>query len=239
MLTLEEFYANYVKNNVNESEMFNVNYDDSGITKIIKKFLNWFLGSTEKEIYNPYSNNWNEDGTRAKLKEVKNDGEKIDMSFEEIPNIEDFRAAINKANGFLNLKQLFYNKSSIRKFKDYKFGAVHCDVKSVCDSLPIIYFMYKYEKEYVKVTGIEAINSYGDSLVMKDFTSKLKSFLKKQVKTDGASANMFLIKFIRLNSKASWSFEKLLEYAANDKAYTRNHDLEQDKDLERIYTGKL
>ena len=241
MLTLEEFYKNYENNNIYEAngEPFDVNYNDSGITKVIKKFLNWFLGSTEKDFYDPYNVNWNSDGTKAKLKELKLDGKKLDISFKEIATADEFKAAVNKANCFLNLKKVFDDKTAVKKLKNYKFAGVHCTVEDICDDLPIIYLAYKYEKANINIALIESIEAYSEYLQMKDFISKLKSFLKKQMIKDNFEAKTYSLKVIRLSEKAGWSFENLLQHMAQDKSFTRDTDNETDKSLERIYMSKI
>ena len=206
---------------------------------MIKKFLNWFLGSTEKKSYNPYDDDWNSDGTEEKIKELKLDGAKMDLKFNEIPDILEFKAAINKANCFLNLKKIFNDKVVIKKWKNYKFASVNATIDDVCNDLPIIFFAYKFDKEKINIGIIEAVYSYSQSLQMKDFISKLKAFLKKMAKQDKFESKEYSVRIVKLSPKAGWSFEKLLEYMVNDKNFVRDSDAEDNKDLERIYKSPL
>lgn len=244
MLSLEE-YCNSCEQKINEGEKFEVRYDDSGITKVIKKFLNWFLGSTEKSTYDPYNiEKYNNDGTEAKIKDAKSDGAKADIEIKEIPNFDEFKSIVNKTQHLLNIKNIIDENSNKKEFRNLlkacKFAAVHMTLDGVCQDLPCVVFAYKFTKKTssADIVLIEAIRSYEEAIYVKAFLTKLKAFLKKIAKREKEEPKDYSIKVIRIHTKSAWSFGKLLDYMVQDKTFKRVAS-KGDKDVERVYVNQL
>lgn len=249
MLTLEEFYKNYVPkegevseitNEARDGDVFDVNYNDGAVTKLVKRFFNWFLGSSEKSTWDPYGSNWSKDGAEEKLKELKSDGVKSDIELKEIGTYEEFKAGVNKAVEFLNIKQAFEEKGLVSKWKEHKFGCVQVTIPEMIQDTVVVMFAYKYKKDRVSIDIIEGLEPYAGSLIMKEFLTKLKAFLKKQMKRDKVDVSYYSIRIVKFNKHTNWSYPKLLEFMVNDKSnFNRFEKEETDKQLERIFVSKL
>ncbi len=248
MLTLEEFYKNYVPKEGEVSEIideakddvFDINYNDGAVAKLFKRFFNWFLGSSEKAAWDPYNSNWNKDGTEEKLKELKQDGVKADIEIKEIGSYEEFKAGVNKAVEFLNIKKAFEEKGVVSKWKEHKFGCIQATVDGMIKDTVIVMFAYKYKKDIVSIDIIEGLEPYAGNILIKDLLNKIKAFLKKQMKRDKVDAKSYSIRIVKLSKYAGWSYPKLLEFMANNKSdFKRLEKEEADKELERIFVAKL
>ena len=187
MLSLEE-YCNSCEQKINEGEKFEVRYDDSGITKVIKKFLNWFLGSTEKSTYDPYNiEKYNNDGTEAKIKDAKLDGVKADIEIKEIPNFDEFKSIVNKTQHLLNIKNIIDENSNKKEFRNLlkacKFAAVHMTLDGVCQDLPCVVFAYKFTKKTIKVIRIHTKSAWSFGKLL-DYMVQDKTFKRVASKGD-------------------------------------------------------
>lgn len=248
MLTLEEYYNNYENHQINEREAFDINYGDSGITKVIKKFLNWFLGSTEKKSYDPFdSDHFDSDKTETAVSNAILDGETSELEFKAIDDFDNFRAAVEKSPCFLNIRKDFDDKVMVKNYLKYKYASCNITLNGVCKDKPCIFFVYKVDKDTIKIHMIEVISSFEKAIEIKKFVVDLRKFLKKQIAKDNKNSEnpketkleKISIRLVKLHAKAGWSFEKLIKYMNENKGdFEFDNSGAKDKNVERIYITK-
>lgn len=240
MINLEEYYNKKCEQISESEDKFEINYNDSGIMKLIKHFLNWFSGSSEKKAYDPYDKEYNQDGTEAKLKELKDEGIVAkNLKIKEIGEFSNAIAAINNNEG--QAYPIFYkyikDKNEQKRYKNCSFAYICCDIKGICAKKPIILFAFVIDKSMFKIELIEIVSKFEESIKAKEIYNLIREFVIKKAKELDTEIKNISIRVARTSVKkdADFSFNDLLKFMGNTSKFERDGNHEADNDTDRIY----
>ena len=219
MKNLETFIDEYEDQNLvhesysSEESVLDDKYTDSGLAKLIKKFLRWFTGKTTDRRYDPYGKEYDEDALEAAIdSSYKEHGKNsVKLNAEEVDK-EKFLAMLNeKKNLFKYLRQDIEEDKNrkVKKYTDFSINAIKVAIKDVSDGgIYGIYILFKKGQDKSKVFEILNVENI-DKITAnnKYITNQVISILKATAKKyEAKKVSLRMTKIDKL-----WSYESLYE----------------------------
>lgn len=230
MKNLETFINEYEnQNQVHESynseeSVLDDKYNDSGLTKLVKKFLRWFTGKTKDKRYDPYRKEYDEDVLDAAIdSSYKEYGKNsVKLKAEEVDKEKFLAMLTENKNLFKYLRQDIEEDKNrkAKKYTDFSVNAIKVAIKDVSDDgLYAIYVLFKKGQDNSKTFEILNIENI-DKITAnnKYITQQVMSILKATAKK--YEAKKVSIRMTKIDK--IWSYEALYEECKKSDDWTVN-----------------